>query len=325
MTVRASPAASAAEHGNRAAGYACGAIMALGASISFVAARAGVLGGLAPDDMIFARYVVAGAILLPVLVRWGVPTLAGIGWPRGLALLLTGGPLFAILQTGGYAFAPLAHGAVIAPSTVTILSTVVAAGFMGERLTRAHLVGTALVLAGIALIGWHGLAASSGADTWIGDVMFAASSVLWAGFTVLLRLWRVDAIRATAVVGVLSLVAAVPVYLAHRGFAHVADLPVAAIVVQGVVQGIVQGVITIMAYGQTVVLLGVSRAVLFPAIVPAITIVIGIPMIGEAPEALQVGGLALVSVGLLLAVGLLGYRPARAVAAKARAHGTRAA
>jgi len=35
--------------------------MALGASLSFAAARAGVVGGLAVPDMIFARFRVAGA------------------------------------------------------------------------------------------------------------------------------------------------------------------------------------------------------------------------------------------------------------------------
>ena len=117
---------------NLAFGYLCGAVMAVGASISFASARAGILAGLTPDDMIFARFVVAGLLLLPFLVWWGLTTLAGIGWPRGLALLLTGGPLFGLLQTGGYAFAPLAHSAVIAPSIVTILSTIAAAAFLGE-------------------------------------------------------------------------------------------------------------------------------------------------------------------------------------------------
>ena len=89
-------------------GFLSGSIMALGASLSFAAARAGVVGGLAVPDMIFARFLVAGAIMLPLLVR---------------ACLLTalGGAPFALLQTGGYGFAPLAHGAVIAPSTVTII------------------------------------------------------------------------------------------------------------------------------------------------------------------------------------------------------------
>lgn len=301
----------------RAFGYACGVTMALGASISFVAARAGILGGLAADDMIFARFVVAGLFLLPFLLRWGLPSLAGIGWRRGLALVATGGPLFAILQTGGYAFAPLAHGAVIAPSTVTILSTLAAGLLLGERLTRAHLAGAVLVLAGIVLIGWHGLTTgASGPRAWIGDILFFLSSVLWAGFTVLIRHWRLDAMRVTAVVGVLSCAICVPVYLAYRGLPHLLALPLSALVFQGLVQGLVQAVLTLLAYSRAIAILGVSKAVLFPAIVPAMSVLIGIPLIGERPNATQIVGLCLVSVGLFVAVGLAGQilrsvRPAR--------------
>lgn len=289
-------------------GYACGLIMALGASISFAGARAGVLGGLAPDDLIFARFLVAGLAMCPLLIYWGLPTLAGIGWLRSVALLLTGGPLFALLQTGGYAFAPLAHGAVIAPSTVTILSTLAAGVFLGEVLTRSHLAGAALVLVGIAMIGWQGITdTTSNERAWIGDVLFFLSSVLWAGFTLLIRHWRLDAVRATSVVAVLSLCVMVPVYFGYRGASHLASLPTALLIFQGVVQGLVQSVITIMAYNRAIAILGVSRAVLFPAIVPAISVLIGIPALGEVPSAVQAAGVFVVSIGMLVAVGTLNW------------------
>src|SRR5262245_38763402 len=124
--------------GSTGFGYLCGLTMALGASVSFAAARGGILGGLSADDMVFARFVVAGLVMPPFLIYWGAWNLAGIGWRRGLLLLLTGGPLFAVLQTSGYAYAPLAHGAVIAPSTVTIVSTIIAGLVLGEVLARAH-------------------------------------------------------------------------------------------------------------------------------------------------------------------------------------------
>src|ERR1700742_1215384 len=111
-------------------GILSGAVMALGASLSFAAARAGILGGLLPVDLIFARFIVAGMIMLPVLLRFCPRDLAGIGWRRGLTLTALGGALFALLQTGGYGYAPLAHRAVIAPSTVTIVSTIGAALFL---------------------------------------------------------------------------------------------------------------------------------------------------------------------------------------------------
>ena len=293
-------------------GYLCGLTMALGAATSFAMARAGALAGLAADDMILARATVAGAIMLPFLLAWGLPSLAGIGWRRGLVLLLTGGPLFAFLQTGGYTFAPLAHGAVIAPSTVIVLSTLGAVLLLGERLTMSHVVGGALVLLGVGLISWHGFVGAAVTDTtWIGDLMFVVSSLLWAAFTLLMRKWRIDPIRATAVVAVLTAVVVIPAYLAWRGVDRLAGLPLGALAAQGLAQGLVQGVITLIAYTKAIAILGVSRAVLFPAIVPAIAILIGIPLVGEIPDAAQLAGLALVSLGLLAAVGVFNSLGAR--------------
>lgn len=288
----------------RRLGVLSGAVMALGASLSFAAARAGILGGLLPVDLIFARFIVAGLIMLPVLLRLGACDLAGIGWRRGLALTALGGALFALLQTGGYGFAPLAHGAVIAPSTVTIVSTIGAALFLRERLGRNHLLGAAIVLGGIVLIGWDGLLQPAGAQAWLGDLLFFASSLLWACFTLLLRHWRVPALRATAVVSVLSFLISAPAYLLWAGPAHLAALPVGTLVFQGLVQGGLQGAITMVAYAQAVALLGVSRAVLFPATVPALSVLVGIPIVGEIPSALQIGGLGLVTLGLLTTVGM---------------------
>lgn len=285
-------------------GLASGAVMALGASLSFAAARAAILGGLQPIDLIFARFIVAGLVMLPVLLRFGVRDLAGIGWKRGLMLTTLGGAPFALMQTGGYGFAPLAHGAVIAPSTVTIVSTIGAALFLREPLGRNHLMGAAIVLGGVVLIGWDGLTQPAGERAWLGDLLFFASSLLWACFTLLLRHWRVPALRATAVVSVLSCAISTPFYLLWMGPAHLAALPLGALVFQGLVQGGLQGAITMIAYNQAVMLLGVSRAVLFPATVPALSVLIGIPVVGEIPSALQVGGLCLVTLGLLTTIGV---------------------
>ena len=254
--------------------------------------------------MIFARYIVAGAIMLPLLLRYGVRDLAGIGLRRSLVLTALGGAPFALLQTGGYGFAPLAHGAVIAPSTVTIVSTIGAALFLRERLSRGHLVGAAIVLSGIFLIGWDGLTQPSGERAWLGDLLFFASSVLWAGFTLLLRHWRLPALQATAVVAVLSFVLTTPLYLAVMGVAHLDALPLGMLAFQGLVQGGLQGAVTMIAYSQAVIFLGVSRAVLFPAIVPALSVLVGIPIVREIPGPLQIAGLCLVTLGLMTTVGL---------------------
>lgn len=285
-------------------GYFCGCVLALGASLSFASARAGVIVGLTPGDLILMRFGVAGVVLLPLLVYWGLPTLAGIGWRRGLILTALGGPAFALMQMGGYAFAPLAHGAVIHPASVTIISTGIAAAVLGERLSRAHLIGAGLVIAGIVLISWQGLHAETGANSWFGDLLFFTSAILWAGFTVLIRHWRLHAIRAIAVISFLSLLVILPGYLAWYGLDYLRARPPGPMALQALVQGLGQGVLAIIAYSQAIRVLGVSRAVLFPAMVPAVSILMGIPIVGEIPNTIQIAGLLLVTIGLLGAIGV---------------------
>ncbi|MEJ0017610.1 MAG: DMT family transporter [Acetobacteraceae bacterium] len=285
-------------------GFLAGCVLALGAPISFAAARAGILAGITPGDLVLLRYLVAGLLLLPVLLYLGIGNLAGIGWGRGAILLLTGGPVFALLQTGGYAYAPLAHGGVIAPAGVTIFSTIIAAVALHERLSRSHLLGAGLVILGIVLIGCEGLRAASGERIWMGDMLFVASAIPWATFTVLVRYWRLEAVRVITVVSVLSISVTLPAYLAVAGTNHLLSLPMGELSTQALVQGGVQGILAMLGYTHAIRVLGVSRAVLFPAAVPAVSVLIGIPLLGEIPSMAQWLGLTLVTIGLLAAAGV---------------------
>jgi drug/metabolite transporter (DMT)-like permease len=294
--------------GSEGFGIFCGCLLAIAAATSFAFARAGILAGMLAADLTLLRFVVSGLLLFPVLLRHGVLSLAGIGWKRGLALLVTGGPLFILPQAAGYHFAPLAHGGVIAPATVTVASTIMATAFLGERLSRAHVIGASLVLAGIIVIGWHGLYATPGSQTLIGDLLFIGSSLLWACFSVLLRLWRLNAVRAVAVVSVLSALIMVPGYLVWVGLPHLLALPLGSIALQGLIQGVLQGVVGIVGYSHAIRVLGVSRGVLFPATVPAVSILIGMPILGEIPSLEQVAGVLLATMGMLYAVGVFHRR-----------------
>ncbi len=277
--------------------------MAVASAASFTAARAGMLGGAAADELVLLRYLVASLVFLPFLVRWGLLSLVGIGWARGLVLLLCGGPLFAWLQFAAYSYAPLAHGAIILPPTVTILSTVAAALFLKEHLGTHHLAGTALVIGGIALLGWDGIVNVTTPQAWVGDLMFLAAAVLWACFTVLMRHWRLSAVRAVAVVSLLSSVSLLPTYLMSGELRVILNAPWSVLATQGIVQGLLQGLIGVAAYTRAIRVLGVSRAVLFPATIPALAVLLGIPAIGETPSAIQIVGLAGVTTGVLIAIG----------------------
>src|SRR5262245_22019410 len=96
-------------------GVCFGLLMAVAGGAYLVASRAAALTGFGPDDLTFLRFAAAGVVLSPIVLRDRLMRLTGIGWRRGLALTLVGGPVFSLLQTGGYNFAPLAHGAILAP------------------------------------------------------------------------------------------------------------------------------------------------------------------------------------------------------------------
>jgi drug/metabolite transporter (DMT)-like permease len=69
---------------------------------------------------------------------------------------------------------------------------------------------------------------------------------------------------------------------------------------QAVVQGVLAGAGATYLFTRAVVLLGASRAVLFPSLVPPFTLLVGYLALGEAPSMSQLAGLAIVLVGFRL-------------------------
>jgi drug/metabolite transporter (DMT)-like permease len=285
-------------------GILIGIAMAVMAASSFAVARGGILRGVRAEDITLLRFSVSGLIFLPILIRAGIANLGGIGWKRGLALVLTAGPFAAFFQAAGYGYAPLAHGAVLVPMSVTVFCSILAIVLLKERHGPAHVIGTVGILTGLAMIGGEGLM-SGGAGVWIGDLMFLTSGLLWAAYTILFRAWRLDTLVAMAVVCVLSLAIMLVVYPLAYSVPRLLALPVEELVLQATVQGLLSGTLATIAYNRIVVLLGAGRAVLFPAIVPGLAIIFGIPILGEFPTWIQLLGLASAMIGLLVALGII--------------------
>jgi drug/metabolite transporter (DMT)-like permease len=287
-----------------ATGLALGVTAALIWGSYLAMARAGISSGLGAPDIAFIRSGVAGLIMLPWLLRHDPLRLAGIGWRRALVLAALAGPLFVLIGAGGYRFAPLAHGAVLQPAALTIGAMIAATILFGERLTAARIVGIATILSGLVFIAGPGLLHAT-ASTPIGDAMFVAAGLMWAAFSILSKRWGVSPVAATAAVSVLAALIYVPVYLAVTGIEHLAAIPVKILVPQVIVQGVLSGVVAVMAYARAVQLLGPGRAAVFPALVPAVAILLGVPIVGEVPTWFQTTGLALVTSGLLIAIGIV--------------------
>lgn len=278
-------------------------LAAVGMWASYLAyARAGVNGGLLPQDFLLLRYGTAGLIMLPWLLGHNPQTLAGVGWGNGTVLTLLAGPLFILLGVGGYVFAPLSHGAVIQPATIALGGMVAAAVFLRERLIANKLAGGALMVIGLSMTAGGG-GTGAAPQAFIGDLLFVGAGLLWVSFTLLLRRWRIGALQATASVSVLSAAAVVPGFLLFADLSRIAALDPEVLITQIVVQGFFSGVLAVVAYGMSIQTLGASKAVLFPALVPTAALVLGVPITGEIPGVLEIFGGVAATIGLLVAIG----------------------
>jgi drug/metabolite transporter (DMT)-like permease len=309
-----------AAHRKLIAGLATGLVTAVLWGSWAVISRVGLTDGLDFHDVTALRFGVAGLVLLPVLVRRGIgrKAIAGVPWHVALILWAGAGVPYSLLVFAGLGIAPASHQAVIGPSVVLLLTAVLSWIVLGERLGRIQLVGMAIILAGVAALGAQALFDAAGRIGG-GHVLFVIAGASWAVFTVVARAWRVDALVATAIVSVLSL-AYLPLYFALFGLRLLAAPP-SAVLLQAVFQGFLTGVVALILFMRAVTLLGAGRAALFVAVVPAMGALFAAPVLGESLTPPTLVGAALVSLGMVLAVGRGVLWPGRAAATAGQSAG----
>ncbi len=117
-----------------------------------------------------------------------------------------------------------------------------------------------------------------------------------------MRQGELDPLHAAALVASGSLVVYLPVYLALCG-SRLAQLPLADFTAQAMFQGVVVTVVSLFLYGRAVAILGASGGAAFGALVPALSALFAVPLLGERPGGAGWVGIALVSAGVYLLSG----------------------
>jgi drug/metabolite transporter (DMT)-like permease len=191
------------------------------------------------------------------------------------------------------------------PASFIVASSLLAGWMFGDRLDLQRVAGFGLVAAGMLATAGPGLL-DGGSNAWIGDAMFVAAGLMWAGASVLLKRWSVAPMQMTAGVAVLSAAVVLPAYAALGSPQHLAEVPLQVVLGQGLVQGLLAGIGAVLAFTRSVQLLGPAHAALYPAMVPAFGLLIGVPLTGEAITAWHALGLGLTTFGLLSSIGSMG-------------------
>lgn len=284
-----------------AIGALCGIAASACWAIGFVAAKHGIAAGLTPPDLAFHRFVWTGLLMAPLVARAGLADLGGLGWGRGLILLLLAGPPQALLNYSGLTLAPLGHGAVIQPASAAVGGLLLAFLVLGEKLTRARVIGVIAILLGLIVLAGEAVTAIRG-NALSGDLLFAAAGCSWAAFTICLRGWRTSGLLAAQVVGVLSVIVYLPLFALLYGFDRMIAAGLWENLLQLVAQGGLAGLLALYLFARAVSALGAGRASLFPALVPPMTMLVGFVALGDVPTIPQLIGLAIVGIGFRFAL-----------------------
>ncbi len=260
--------------------------------------RLSVATTLGPFDLAFLRFLAAGLLLCPILIRRGL-ALDRVRWWQLLILIAGAGAPYSLVAASGLRFAPAAHAGALTPGVMPVFAGILAALYLRERIGAQRAGGYILILFGVVTIaGWSSLAENAG--QWRGHCLFVTAAFMWASYTVALRATGMEPLHGAALVASGSALAILPAYLMF-GSGRAFSAPVEDILFQTAFQAVIATILSLILFGRAVRLLGAAPAASFGALVPGLSAILGWAILGEEPSAADLLGIVTVSVGVLLA------------------------
>ncbi len=264
---------------------------------NFVATRYSVLNGLTSLDLAALRFSVAGLVMLPYFCRLGLRDLGGLGWPRAMLLTCLAGSPYMVVFFFGLSFAPASHGAVLNPGIVpsVVFLGMVFLGLQSFSLKRA--VSLMSIILGVIFVTASSF--SFQGPVLFGDLLLLSTGISWGLFTLLTKMWELRPMQSAAIVSVISLLYLPPyLFCSYNGFESASSTHVIS---QAIFQGIILSIGTLYLFTYAVQTLGAQLTSLFSPLVPVLTTLIAVPLLGEIPTLVQWIGIMLVVLGMLSA------------------------
>ena len=303
----------------RTVGLASAAITVLIWTSFIVIARASAAHTLLPLDIALMRILGASSVLLP-WAWWRMRAERARGERVGSLLGLSplplratvqagffGGLLYAVLAYTGFFYAPAAHASVLMPGSLPLWTALLAMWFLHEKIPALRALGLICIVLGDLLVGGMSLLkAFEGGEVWKGDLLFMSAASCWAAYTVTARRLGLDAVRATMAITAFAFVGFVPLFAlaTTQGWwpTHIPQASWGELLFQAAFQGGGSVVISGITFTQMVRHFGPVRTTMITALVPGLSALGAVAVLGEPMHWNLLAGLALVTGGILLGV-----------------------
>lgn len=281
----------------KAIGILCGiGVVILFSSFTLIS-KLGFASALKVTDIAAIRFFVAGTLLLPVLLNFGLKDLRVVDV---IALTLSGGVGFALLAYIGFSMAPSSHGAVLLHGTLSLFSTLLAFLIFRQKFSGLRLFGLIGVFVGICAMGWDSAVESTNKQS-LGDLALLAASLSWSIYGLMAQKLQLKPAHSAAIVAVFSSLIYLPIYFFLPG-KELLTSDLTQILIQIFFQGILIGAGSIFVYSMAVHILGAVETALFTAAVPCVTTIAAIFLLSEIPSVFSIVGVGFVTLGMIVAM-----------------------
>ena len=274
-------------------------IAALFWAAAFIAGKV-VLAEMSPLSVAAWRFVIAGGVLLPIAYHQ---------FPGWQALKSAARPLAFMTLCAGILYpwiflAALARTSAANTSLLIALNpifTLCLSGLVGERLSARNAIGAALALSGAAMVitrgDWSAVAQLTALNT--GDLLALLGAACWASFNLTSRSVAVG-LPHGFVNGLIYGIGGVVLFTMASAEAPVQQLFAASTAALACLclMAIVSSVIAGMLFLHGIRTLGVNRTVLFIYLVPPLTALQSVLLLGETLHLAQLAGGALALAGV---------------------------
>jgi drug/metabolite transporter (DMT)-like permease len=220
---------------------------------------------------------------------------------------MLGGFLYAMLAYFGFFYAPAGHASVLMPGSLPLWTSLLMWLFLREHIGLNRAIGLSMIVCGDLLVGGMSLLkAFEGGDVWIGDLLFIAAAFCWSAYSVIVRRYGLDAVRATMAITAFALVSFVPAYALLVNLyvlpSQMAQADWSEIVFQAGFQGVGSVVISGITFTQMIRTFGPIKSTMITALVPGLSALGAVVFLGEPLSWNLWAGLALVTGGILFGV-----------------------
>lgn len=267
----------------------------------FLSLRAGAVTPISTYEIALLRFGLPGLILLPVFIRnWQqirrVPVIYLLG------MLIGGGLPFFWLGAMGMQLGQVAEGSTLIPGVAPLFVTMMAVLIFNQPLSGWRLVGLILIFSGVIAFVANSVAGNTHVSA---IVLFLSASFFWALFALSIRQCGLSPLVAASTVAVptgsVLLLAGLIMQPELGWFQLTLEQQLGQLVAQGLGAGLASGLLFAFAISR----LGAEVTSAIGSLTPVAASVIAYLWFGEEVTLMIIGGITLISLGVVLASGMI--------------------